>query len=143
MLRQAYSAQFPLITGTEVVNFSTGLEQGDPSAPLCFALATDECIRPISHEINIWYLDDGVLVGAPETIATELDTLKRKLLEIGPQTNTAKREFTFLGERGSVYNSSVTLLLKSNGSSPILKKLIRVSSRCMALPYLKAASKML
>ena len=47
MLRQAYSAQTPLFTGTEVVNSSTGLQQGDLLAPLCFALAIDECMHPL------------------------------------------------------------------------------------------------
>lgn len=101
MLRQAFSAETPLFTGTEVVKSCTSLQQGDPLAPLWFALAIDQCIRPISSEINIWYLDDGVLGGTPETIATELNTLRGKLLDIGLQINTAKCEVTFLGKRGS------------------------------------------
>ena len=40
-------------------------------------------------------------VGAPETTATEPDTLRGMLLDIDLQMNTAKCEVTFIGERGS------------------------------------------
>ena len=83
ILRQAYSAQTPFFTGTEVVISSKGMQQGDQLAPLCFTIAIDECIRPILSENNICYLDDGVHDGTHEAIDTELDTLRRKLLDIG------------------------------------------------------------
>lgn len=67
MLRQAYGAQTPLFRGIKVVNFSTGLQQGIPLAPLCFSLSIEEDIRRISRDTNIWYLDYEVLDGAPET----------------------------------------------------------------------------
>ena len=73
---------------------------GDPLAPLCFAPALDECIPPLSSVINIWYLDDGVLGRVPETVTTELDTLRRKLIWIGLKVNTARWYVKFLGERG-------------------------------------------
>ena len=43
---------------------SASLKQRDHQAPLCFALANDECIRAISTEISICYLDDGVMARA-------------------------------------------------------------------------------
>ena len=61
----------------------------------------DECISPIPSEINIWYPDDGVLVGAPGTIDTQLDTIRENLLQIGLKMNTAKCEVTFPRKRGS------------------------------------------
>ena len=71
------------------------------AAPLCFVLVIDKCIRPISSEINIWFLDEEILDGAPETIATEPDTLTGKLLDISLQMSTVKCEVTFLRQRGS------------------------------------------
>ena len=40
-----------------------------------------------------------ILGAVPETISTELDTLREKLLEIGLQQNTVKCEVTILGQR--------------------------------------------
>ena len=76
VLKQAYSAQSSLFTGTKLVNSTTGLQHGDLVAPLCFDLTIGECFRPRSSRIYIWYLDDGVLSEAPETTTTEVDTLR-------------------------------------------------------------------
>ena len=69
MLKQAHKAQPPLFISRVVGYTSTGLQLGDPLAPVCCALAVENCIRPISSESKIFYLDDGVLGGAPETRA--------------------------------------------------------------------------
>ena len=68
------------------------MQQGNHFAPLCFALDNDECICPTTSEINIRYLDDGVL--AREISATVLATPRGKLLEIELQMNTEKCKFT-------------------------------------------------
>ena len=101
MLRQTYSTQSLLFTETELVKSSAALQQDDTLAPLCFNLTIDECISPISSEINICYLLNGLPGMALGTIATELDTLRRNLLETGLQMSTANCDVTFLRECGS------------------------------------------
>ena len=51
---QSYSTTMPLFIGDTVIESQTGVQQGDPLGPLCFALAIDPIIRPLESDVNLW-----------------------------------------------------------------------------------------
>ena len=64
---------------------STGVQQGCPLAPLLFSLVLRELTTKISNTIpdlnlNMWYLDDGHLVGNSSSLLKCLELIK----ELGP-----------------------------------------------------------
>ncbi len=68
LVQYLYAAPSFLITGqdSEVIFSSQGVQQGCPLAPLLFALTLRELTRDLQKfdlSLNLWYLDDGHLVG--------------------------------------------------------------------------------
>ena len=82
--------------GDSTIEISTGVQQGDPLAPVFFSLGLHPIITEIKDECpevqTLWYLDDGLLVGPPVAVATALDKLASKLATIGLRLNTSKCE---------------------------------------------------
>ena len=70
----------------------TGVHQGDPLSPLFFALGLHSCVQAVTPglRLNLWYLDDGTLVGSPESVAQALRTLEELLGEKGMCLNQGK-----------------------------------------------------
>ena len=68
------------------------MQQGDPLGPLFFALAWQDVILHMPQELalNLWYLDDGHLVGSADAISQALATLENLGLEIGVCLNRSK-----------------------------------------------------
>lgn len=59
----------------------TGVQQGDPFGPLGFALALHPIVEQLSTTIpslclNLWYLDDGMLVGSATNLWQAVDLIK-------------------------------------------------------------------
>ena len=70
-----------LLFGQFSILSETGLHQGDPLAPLIFALVLQpivEMIQQLSPDLNAWFLDDGTLVADEEVLQESVDTILRE-----------------------------------------------------------------
>ena len=80
-----YANHSGLTFGNDFITSAEGVQQGDPLGPLLFSLVLAEVTEEIASNSNLrtqlWYLDDGVLVGEPKEVRKALDVLD----EIGPK----------------------------------------------------------
>ena len=98
MVYQAYASPTPLLFGDEKILSATGVQQGDPLGPLCFALAVDRCARSLTAPLNVWYLDDATLGGSVAQVTADLKTIISAFQTIGLQLNPSKCEVTVLNK---------------------------------------------
>ena len=88
-----------LYNHSDVIVSSCGVQQGDPLGPFLFSLAlgpiVDE-IQALSPSLNLWYLDDGVIVGRPELLQKAWDIIRLKGPELGLHPNPSKCEWVWL-----------------------------------------------
>ena len=94
-LKWCYSQACPLFCGGRVMAVSTtGVHQGDALGPLGFALALDHalcvCDSGNNPEWCSWYLDDGLLVGSPDSVCHLLQRLRPALADVGLHLNLGK-----------------------------------------------------
>ena len=79
------------------IDSDEGTQQGDPLGPLLFALVLDVIVREIDSNcnlaLNLWYLDDGNLVGSPEQVHKALDIIARVGPDYGIFLNLDKCHF--------------------------------------------------
>ena len=100
MIYQAYFSPTPLLIGEDKIWSATGVQQGDPLGPLCFALAVDRCARSLTAPLNVWYLDDATIGGSVTEVTNDLKTVVSALQKIGLQLNSSKCEVTVLDNPG-------------------------------------------
>ena len=70
-----------------------GVQQGDPLAMLLFALILQPIITEIATtgvKLNLWYADDGNIIGSPHEIARALCILEKAKENIGFEVNFTK-----------------------------------------------------
>ena len=72
-----------------------GAQQGDPASMLLFSLVIQPILRALSLEcpdllLNIFYADDGTLIGTPETVARALAIIEREGPAVGYFIEPAK-----------------------------------------------------
>jgi len=80
-LECCYGVQLILYLGVEVIRSCRGVQQGDPLAPLGFALTLHLVVAKVLNlQINAWYLDDGTLCGS----SSELTMTLKIIDEEGP-----------------------------------------------------------
>lgn len=91
-LEQCYVSPTNLFFNGHKMLSQVGAQQGDPLGPLLFSLAIHDVITSLGAPLNIWYLDDGTIGGAPEVILRELDVLITRLASLGLIINSAKCE---------------------------------------------------
>ena len=80
-----YSNAAKLFCGENIIDCTTGVQQGDPLAPLLFSITLQELLLDLSKkfpniQINCWYLDDGILIVEGLQVNAILDYF----LEVGP-----------------------------------------------------------
>ena len=80
---------------------SGGVQQGDPLGVLLFAAA----LQPLARELRAgpldlaaFFLDDGVLAGAPASVAEALQHIDRRGREVGLQLKLSKCEVVLAGQ---------------------------------------------
>ena len=81
--------------GKSVAVSSTGVHQGDAMGPLGFALGLEKALdmckdADAALPWSTWYLDDGTLVGTPESLADYLECLVPALASVGLEVNLRK-----------------------------------------------------
>ena len=105
-----YSTESLLTFGTRTVKSSEGVQQGDPLGPLLFSLVMRELASEIHAatpklDLNLWYLDDGILAGASCDVRHAFDVLELNGPRWGLHLNAAKCELA--AHPASSHRSSV------------------------------------
>ena len=78
----------PLMYGPFRLASLEGAQQGDPAAMLLFGLVIQPMLKKMSAEcpdllLNIFYADDGTLIGSPEAVARALALIEREGPAVG------------------------------------------------------------
>jgi hypothetical protein len=93
-LKFSLSRSSPVYCGDKILYAETGVPQGCPLAPVAFSLAIQPILRTISKSMgliwNVWYLDDGLMVGDPDKLGEALAFLESELLKRGLTLNRKK-----------------------------------------------------
>ena len=74
---------------------STGVQQGDPLAPLLFSVglhAVVEKLATIPELKQLWFLEDGILRGYTATVRKAFDIMRKELFAVGLFVNLSKCE---------------------------------------------------
>ena len=71
------------------------MQQGDPAGPALFAMALSAAVAPIRSEfantvMDLWYADDGCLIGLYRDVSNAFKILEPTLLSIGLSINHTK-----------------------------------------------------
>ena len=94
-MESCYSCQPLLHLGNDSLRSCCGVQQGDPLGPLGFALTLQPLIEKLKASVaglglNVWYLDDGTLMGSPGDLAAALQILERDGPPLGLHLNRGK-----------------------------------------------------
>ena len=80
----------------EVIESAIGVQQGDPLAPVLFCMVLKKVINVISAncalDINLWFLDDGVIAGPAKEVSRALEIIEQVGPELGLFTNLSKKD---------------------------------------------------
>lgn len=75
-----------------------GCQQGDPLGPLLFSLTIHPIVRKVTCELNLWYLDDGTLLGYTPDVAESAKIVQQESRTIGLELNPTKCEVSVFGD---------------------------------------------
>jgi hypothetical protein len=93
-----------IYTDTIMLNYNAGkvastagTQQGGPESPLGFSLVLNKLIREIKARIaglklNVWYLDDGTLMGTHEELRQAIEIIQQMGPELGLHINLNKTQ---------------------------------------------------
>jgi len=86
-----------LFLGDAILSSQSGVQQGDPLGPMFFALILQRLVRKIKDQcpdlsVNVWYLDDGTLIGKTEDVKRAFDIIQQECLLLGLELNSHKCE---------------------------------------------------
>jgi len=92
-----YCRSSALLYEGETLSSQRGVQQGDPLGPLFFALALHRLVRDIgakypSLDLNVWYLDDGVIAGDYQDVQGAIDVITEQGPALGLEINRRKCE---------------------------------------------------
>lgn len=91
-----YSRPANLFFGDHRITATGGVQQGDPLGPLLFSLVLSDLLRsldvPSRVDLNIWYLDDGSLIGPRSIISQVVKEIETQGPQYGLLLNLSKCE---------------------------------------------------
>ena len=106
-----YANHSHIIFGDMVISSQSGVQQGDPLGPLLFSLPLLLIIEEIKKEcdllLNVWYLDDGTLVGTAPEIAKALEIIQKKGPKLGLHLNLSKCEIFWPSEGALSFSTKI------------------------------------
>ena len=78
-----YGVEAELVFGETVIPSSVGFHQGDPLASLLFSINLQPVVDMIKQEVpdlklQVWYLDDGTIIGKKEDLQKAVDIILRE-----------------------------------------------------------------
>ncbi len=95
-LYESHSTLF--LSNGATVPSAQGVQQGDPLGPLLFACALGSVSTEIANSVwQVWYLDDGTLIGREEDVAEALDLLMKEGPAFGLHLHLGKCEVYWPG----------------------------------------------
>ena len=92
----SYARHVPLFCQGKLLCWSAkGVHQGDACGPLGFALGIQVALDQCEEEgkdltWNVWYLDDGTIIGEAAQVYSYLQTLEGALSQVGLHLNATK-----------------------------------------------------
>ena len=90
---QAYSNASYLFFGeNDIIMSESGVQKGDPFGPFLFSLAIRNLTHQMKSQGNLWYLDDGTLLGSMKSISDDFATIKSASTSLGLEVNASKCE---------------------------------------------------
>ena len=94
-MESCYSCQPLLHLGEDTLHSCCDVQQQDPLGPLGFALTLQLLIERLQADVsglrlNVWYLDDGTLMGSPADLAAVLHIVEHKGPPLGFHLNHSK-----------------------------------------------------
>ena len=136
---QLYSSSTNLFYGEQVILSAEGMQQGDPLGPLGFSLAINGLITKLKSDLNCWYLDDGCLLGRPQDVQDDFETILKNQDNIGLAVNPTKCEifdpFSVRNDRLDVFKTARVL---STANATLLgSPLFSDSATCVFLEKLQ------
>ena len=63
LILSAFGSPSSLFFSEDVILSSKGVQQGDTLAPLLFCLTIHNMVQRLCSDLNLFYLDDGILGG--------------------------------------------------------------------------------
>jgi hypothetical protein len=78
----------------EVIETAVGVQQGDPLTPVLFCMVLKKVINAITDscalDINLWFLDDGVIAGPAKEVSRALDVIEQVVFRLHLSENREK-----------------------------------------------------
>lgn len=96
-LHQAYRTPSNVYFGGDAIISACGVQQGDPCGPATFCLSILPLTKSLKSELNIWYLDDGVIGGDCESVIEDIQAIKVYCQRSGLSLNSSKCEVCVVG----------------------------------------------
>ena len=95
-----------------------GVQQGDPCGPFLFSLAILNLTHQMKSKGNIWYLDDGTLLGSMKSISEDFETIKSASSSLGLEVNPGKCELMVVDQ---LSQEDTALLAKFCSENPEMR----------------------
>ena len=113
-VHQCYDHITNLRFGSEILDSSEGVQQGDPLGPFLFSLGIQEIVSSMESELNVWYLDDGTLGGDTNTVFNDLQKIKDATNTHGLEINPGKCELFIISPDPNQNVTSATIVHEIN-----------------------------
>ena len=97
-----YSTPSALFWQEDILDSAEGVQQGDPLGPFLFCLSISELVKKLKSKINVWYLDDGTIVGDIESVVNDFGTVVSEAAKLGLEVNPSKCECSILSQDPAV-----------------------------------------